>query len=92
MGLARDEGMQLFLYSGSAFGEMWAACFRNDVLIGKKKKKKPFHHPHYKFMKLLLPNCVILIIADEIQSKAQYLRCSDLLEIQVWRQGNSLSG
>ena len=56
------------------------------------EKKKTFHHPHYRFMKLLLPNCVILIISDEIQSKAQYLRCYDLLEIQVWRQGNSLSG
>lgn len=31
--------MWLVLYSDSAFGEMWAASFRNDVLIGKKKKK-----------------------------------------------------
>lgn len=89
--MARDEGMQLVLYSGIAFGEMWAASFKNDVLIGGGKKKT-FHHPHYRFMKLLLLNHVILIITDEIQSKAQYLRCYDLLEIQVWRQGNSLSG
>ena len=36
-GLARDEGMRLVLYSGIAFGEMWAASFKNDVLIGGKK-------------------------------------------------------
>ena len=70
------KGCGWFSISGSAFREMWAASFRNDVLI-EKKKKKPFHHPHYRFMKLL-PNHVILIITDEIQSKAQYLRCYDL--------------
>lgn len=63
--MARDEGMWLVLYSDSAFGEMWAASFRNDVLIGKKKKTT-FHHPHYRFMKLLLPNCVILIISSQL--------------------------
>lgn len=31
--------MRLVLYSGIAFGEMWAASFKNDVLIGEKKKK-----------------------------------------------------
>lgn len=75
------EECSWFSTSGRAFGEMWDASFKNDnVLIGKN----PFHHPCYRFMQLLFSSCVILIITkDEIQSKAQYLRCYDLLEIQV---------
>ena len=78
-----------FLLVAVPLGRCGMPLSSDNVLIGKN----PFHHPCYRCMQLLFSSCVILIITkDEIQSKAQYLRCYDLLEIQVWGQDNSLSG